>query len=257
MIGAPHRGHMHRPKYYEESCSSGSEGLSRDRQRMLAEFLRQRQGGMFDGHRPALGGMGGHPPPFLGGHGMGPMMGGYPRHGFHPQMRMGPGMGMPMGLGMGMAPGIGMGMGFGMGMGPGRHPFSHAPFGGQRHSPFGYGGPGPPRAHSFLPQHRHGHSPFSRSRHSPFSSRMFDDEDDFDGDYRMPSRYGPVRRMRGGYRFASRHPSRRRGFRPGLFEDSEDEYDEYDDWDHDFEDEDEYEGYFQRRSPQMWWRGGY
>ncbi|KAF2821164.1 hypothetical protein CC86DRAFT_459326 [Ophiobolus disseminans] len=284
VLGHPHRGYMHRPKYYEESCSGGSDGLGRDHERLLADLLRRRQAGMFGGQHPGLGGMGGHhpglgrmgghPPPFMGGQGMHPMMGrpGFPppmgmvpsmgmgmSMGMPPGMGMGMGMGMPRGTGMGMHPGMGMGMGMGpgigmgmgMGMGPSRSPFLH--------SPFGHGGPGPPRAH-FFPPNRHAHSPFSHShsRQSPFSSRrMFDDDDDYDDDYRMPSRHRHSRQMRGGFRFASRNPARRRGYRPGMLDESDDDFDEYEDYDENFEDEDDYESYVPRRSPQRRWRGGY
>jgi hypothetical protein len=267
MFGIPpHHGHMHRPKYFDCSFSPGGDGLGhdleRERERLLADLPRQRPGGGFPGgyHHPTLGGMGAHRPPFFGAHGMPPTMGGFPRQGFPPPMGMPHGMGIGMGMGMpGMGPHVGMGMGLG------RPPFGHSsfehhlPFDRQRHSPFGYGGPGPPRAHSFLPQHQHGRSPFYRSRFSPSSSRtMFEDEDDGFGDeYRMPPRRGLGRQMSGGYRFAPRHPSRRRGMRQSFFDDSEDDFDEYDEYEDEFGEDDEYEELFSRRPTHPRWRVGY
>lgn len=193
---------------------------------------------MFGGHHPELNGMGGYPPPFLGGRGL---MGGYPGQG----MPMDMGMGVGGGLGMGMHPALGMGFGMGMGR---RQPFGPAPYAHARHPPFSYGSPGPPRAHSFR-------SPFSRSRHSPFSRMFGGAEDDFDDEYRMPSRHGLGRGNRGAFRLA--RPRGRGNYRPGsYFEDSDDEFDEYDDYEDDWDDGDEYEEYYGsgRRSRQpRWW----
>ena len=276
---------VNRPKPYEEPCSAGGgEGLDRerererDRQRVFEELLKRRQAAMFSGQHPGLeemfsgrqsgiggmgghcsgmGGMGGHSPIFMGGHGMHPMMGGgYPTQGSRSPMGMGPGVG-GMGMGMGTHPAMGRmggmgGMGSMRGMGHMGHMgmghqsyFSHSPFGSQRHPPFGYGGPGPPR----YPQYRH-----PQSRHSPFPpSGMFDDYSHHDY-HRMPSGHGHGGHMRGGFR--PRHPGRRRGFRPGMFDDSDDDFDEYGGYDDDFEDEDGYGGYGARRSSQMRWQGG-
>jgi hypothetical protein len=267
MLGHAHVGHMHRPKYYEDSYSSGSDGLGRDRERMLAELLRQRQGGMFGGHHQGLGGMG-SPHPFMRGHGTHPMMGGIPRPGFPPPVGMMPGMGlgippgMGMDMGLGMRPGMGMGPNMGMNKGSGRLPFNHSPFRDQRPSPFGYSGPGPPRAHPFFLQNHYDPSPHARPRHHLFSTprRMFDnddDDDDYEHEYPIPARHRHARQMRRGFRFVPRHLVRRRAYRPGMFEETDDEFDEYDDYDDGFEHGDDFEGYMSRRSAQRRWLGGY
>jgi hypothetical protein len=262
MFGIPpHHGHMHRPKHFHDSFSRGGESaghdLERERERLLAHLFRQRRGGVFPGsyQHPALGGMGAHQPPLSGAHGMPPMMGGFPRQGFPPPMGIPPGMGLGMGMGM---PGMGPHMGYmGMGTGLGRPPFGHSPF--EHHSPFerqrpslfGYGGPGPPRAHPSLPQHHHGCSPFS-------SRTVFENEDDdFGDDYRMPPRRGLGRQMRGGYRFASRHPSRRRGPWRSFSGNSEDDFDDYDEYDDEFGEDDGFEQLFSRQPAQPRWRVGY
>lgn len=270
---------MHRNdfgRFHDSGRFKDNENLSHQ-EMMLAAILGHRHHESSGRHRPAFGGMGGHPPPpflgrppppFLGGHGMQPMMGGFPRHAMPPPMGMGslgPGMGMGMGSGMGMSPHMPMGLDTGMdfGMGPGGPPLGHSPYARPRHSPFGYHSPGPPRAHSFLPpQHRHAHSPFSRPRRNPFpSSRMSlfdDDDDDFEDDYRMmlPPRRRLGRRLRGGHRIAPRYGPRRRGHGLNMFEDSEDEFDDFDEY-ADLEDEDELEMYGARRSPFSRWRGGF
>jgi hypothetical protein len=268
---------MERPKRFDASFFRDNGGLDREGgEKLLAEMLRQRQGGMFGGHHPAMGRMGGHAPPFPGAHPM--MMGGLPRHSVPPPMGPPPmgmmGMG---GMGMGMHPYTGMGMGMGgigmkphigmggLGLGLGRPQPGHSPFGHQRHSPFGYASPGPPRAHSFPPQHRHAHSPFSRPRPSPFSTpRMMFEDDDFDDDYRMhiSPRRGFGRPRRSSLRFAPpRQPPRRRSYHPPPsmfeFEESDDDYDDYDDYEDDYDDEDELEDYFPRRSPYMRIQRGY
>jgi hypothetical protein len=279
MSGAAHTFCVHRPKY-EESCSGGGggEGLSRDRERMIAEMLRQRQesmlsgqhpgqGGMYGGRHPGMGGMGGHPPQYMGGHGMHPMMGDMSPQGFRSSMGVGmmPGMERLGGVGMGMHPAMGRMGGMSghmphMGHMPHQSPFAHSPFPSHRHSPFSYSGPGPPRAHSMFPQHphSHGHSPFSQPRHRPFSSsrRIFDYDDDYYDNYRMPSQRAHGRHMRGGYGVASRHPATRRGYRSGMFEDSDDDFDEYDEYEDEFQDEDEYGRFGDGRAAQMRWRGG-
>jgi hypothetical protein len=265
--------------YYDQTHVRDRGGQDREGgEKLFAEMLRQRRGGLFAGRHPTLGGMGGHPSPFAGAYSMGPMLGGNTRHGFPPPMGMGMGIGTGMGTGMGdksMGMGMGMrmsgmpGMGFAMGMdpyvgmggigaGPGRPPLGHSPFGHHRRSPFSHASPGPPRAHSFLPQPRHSHLPFSRPRQNPFSSpKVIFDEDDFDDDYRMPPRRSFGRQRRDGFRFAPRYSSRRGAYQPTLFEDSEDEYDDYDGYDDDYEDEDEFEEYIPRRSPYMRLPRGY
>jgi hypothetical protein len=269
---------MEVPRYFYDETHLRERGVQdREGEKLLAEMLKQKQGGLFAGRPPALRGMGGHPSPCVGAHFMGPMPGRCPRHGFPPPMGMGMGMGIDMGdrslgmgtgmrlggmggmgMAMGMNPHIGMG---GIGTGSGQSLFSHSPLRHQRRSPFSYGSPGPPRAHSFLPQSRHSHSPFSRPRQSPFSSpNMIFDDDDFDDDYRMPPRRGVGRQRRSVFSSAPRYSSRRRGYQPIMFEESEDEYDDYDDYDgydDDYDDEDEFEEYYPRRSPYMRLQRGY
>jgi hypothetical protein len=256
---------MHHHKHYDESCSSGSDGYGRDRDRLFAELFRQRQGGLFSGSHPGLGRMGGHQPGFMGGRGMSPMMGGYPRQGYPSPMGMGmhPGMGMGLGMGgmpPGMALGHGMGMGMGLGISPSRSLFSHSPFARQRHPPFGFNSLGPPRAHSMSLPHRHGYSPFSgpshfsRPRHSPFQHPIMYDDDDLDSDYDMSRRRSYRRRGMGRDGYSNRYPTARR-LRPSMYDDSDDEFDEYGDCDDDFDDEDEFEAYDPRRQRYPRWRG--
>jgi hypothetical protein len=258
---------MDLPKYYYDETYRDRGGPDREGgDNLLAEMLRQRQGGLFAGRHPTLGGMGGRPSPFAGAHPMGPILGGYPRHGFPSPMGMGIGAGMGMGMGMGMRIGDkGMAMGInphigvgGIGTGPGRPPLGHSPFGHQRRSPFSYGSPGPPRAHSFLPRPRHSHPPFSRPRRNPGSSpEMIFDDDDFDDDYRMPPRRSFGRQKRSGFRFAPLYSSRKRGYQPTMFEEFEDDLDDYDVYDNDYDDEDEFEEYYPRRLPYMRLQRGY
>jgi hypothetical protein len=260
MLGIPPRRHMHHPKHYEDTCSSGSDGYGRDRDRLFAEFFRQRQGRIFDGSHPGLGRMGGHQPGFMGGRGMSPMMGGYPRQGYSSPMGMG--IGMHPGMG-GMPPGMGSGYGIGMGMGlgisPTRSPLGHSPFGRQRHSPFRFNSLGPPRAHSMSSPHRHGYSPYSgplpfpTPRYNPFQHPIMYD-DDMDSDYDMSRRRGYPRRGMGRDRYSNRYPNTRR-LRPSMYDDSDDEFDECEDWDDEFDDEDEFEAYVPRRQRYPRWRG--
>jgi hypothetical protein len=255
---------MEVPKYYYDETHLRDHGVPdrEGRDKLLAEMLRQRQGGMFAGHHPGLGAMGIHQLPLPRAHPMGPMMGGYPRHGFPPPIGMGMGMGMGAGTGMGdrgMAMGIHPHIGMaGLGTGPGRPMFDHPPFGHQQRSPFSYGSPGPPRAHSFFPQPQHPQSPFSRPRQRPFSSsQMIFDEDQLDDDYHMPPRRGFGRQKRSGFRFVPRYASRRRSYQPSMFEESEDDYDDYDGYEDDYDGEDEFEEYFPRRSSYMRLQRGY
>ncbi|KAF2025675.1 hypothetical protein EK21DRAFT_93066 [Setomelanomma holmii] len=246
--------HM-RQKHYADSSSSASEDSNHHRERMLADLLRQRQAQMFGSHQPGIGGMHRHSPLFLGGRGM---MGGYSTHGSPMGMGLGMGMGMGFGGGMGMGSGMGMhpamgmpvGLGMGVGMGAGRSLYGHSPYATSRHTPFGYGSPGPPRAHSFR-------SPFSHSRHSSYSSMFTGTEDDFEDDYRMPSRPIFGRRGRIGLGLPSRRSRRRRGFTPGpYFDDSDDDFDDYDDYEDDWDDDDDYGGgggYCGRRQQRHRW----
>jgi hypothetical protein len=277
---------MERPKHFDASYLRTSGGLDREGgEKLLAEMLRQRQGGMFGGRHPALGGMGGHGSPFPGARST---MGGYLRRGFPPPMGPPP-MGMMGMMGMGQNgvfgghhPALG-GMGGHGSPFPGTHPtmggyprygfpppmgpppmgmmgLGHSPFG-QRRSPFGIPLAGPPRTHSFLPQQRHSHLLFARPRPSPFSSRMmFDDFDDYEDDYRMPPRRGFGQPTRSDFRFTPQrqHP-RRRSYHPPPsmfeFEESDDDYDDYDDYEDDFDDEDEFIDYVPRRLPYMRLKG--
>jgi hypothetical protein len=222
---------------------------------------------IFAGGLPGLVGTGVHQPPFLGRHGMAPIMGAPLRQVFPLPTGMGREMGMGVDMGM---PDMGMHSHKNMGLGLGRSSFVHLPFESQRHSPLGYGDPGPPRAHSFLPQRRHRYLPFSPLGHSLYAPprTMFDGEDDDDeydseDECHIPPRRVFVRQTRGGYRFASRHPSRRRGLRRGLREDSEncfgnfDNFDDYKDYEDDLGSEDEFERFHPRRSPHLRWRGWY
>jgi hypothetical protein len=251
---------MHRPKHFDDSFSRGGGGLGRDvereeEERLFANLLRQRQGGVFSGGCQHSGseGMGAHRPPLSSPYSIPPLMGSFPRRGFPPPM------GLPPGLGMGIpgaVPYMGMSPDMELEMGLGRTPHGHSPF--EHHSaserqssPFGYEGPGPPRAHSFLPQHHQRHPLFYRPRSSSVPPRtMFDDEDDGRGeDCRMPSGRGFSRQLRGGYRFASRHPCRRRWTRRSFIEDSEDDRDHYDDYEDKFGIDDDFEELFFRRPP--------
>jgi hypothetical protein len=252
---------MYPPKYYQEPYFHSSEGLGRAQERMLAEFFRQRQGALFNGgYHPAFEGRREQLPPSLSSHGSGPVIGAHLRHSYPSPMSTVPGV--HIGLGMSMSPHVGMGIG--IGMVPGRQPFGHSLsrrdslLGRERYSPFGFGSPCPPQAHSFPPCNHHAPSAFSRPYHSPFmSSRMT--FDDLENNRCVPSRHYAGRQMRGGYKFASQYPSMRSGLQSGLFEDFEDDFDECEDYDNSFEyeDEDEFEGHCFRRPLCLRWRGGY
>jgi hypothetical protein len=226
------------------------------------------------GQHPGLGGMGGRQSPLLGGRGMSLLMSSHPRYGFPPQVGMTPGMGMGMSLGMGMGVGMGMEMGsqlglgtglgnmgispymemdLGMGIGVGRSPLGHLSYRRQRHFPFSYGSPGPPRAHSFLPQQRHTHSPFSHARRSPLTtpSITYEDEDEYAEGYRILPRRPFGRQVRGQPCRYMRSRLRRRDYQRSMFEESEDEYYGSDDYDDEYDGEGGVESLFPRQSPQM------
>jgi hypothetical protein len=82
---------------------------------------------------------------------------------------------------------------------------------------------------------------------------MSDDFDEYDDDYRLPSRRGFGQPTRSKFRFAPQrqHP-RRRSYHPPPsmfeYEESDDDYDDYDDYEDDFDDEDEFEDYIPRRT---------
>jgi hypothetical protein len=269
--------HVQRPQYHDAPYGRAPEHFGREQERMLAQMRRQRHIRLMGGHSPGLGGIAGHQPVFLGIHGMSSMMGGLPHHHLPPQMGMGPTISVPMGLSMGSGMGIGMGMdmgmsrhlglsphmgrspqmgmglGTGIGIGRGQPSFGHSPYGRQRHSPFGYESPGPPRTHSFLPQQRHAYSPFGSARHNPFSppSMIFGD-DDYEDMYRTPPSHHLGRSMRGQpFGLPPQRRSRRRGYQRSMFGESEDEYDDYEDYDDDYDDEDMFGSYFSGQSPRL------
>jgi hypothetical protein len=277
MFGHHQGGYARRPKCYDAPYDRVPEFFGREHEKILAQILRQRHGGLMGGHSPRLGGIEGHQPPFLGRHGMSPMMGGYPHHSLPPQMGMGPGIGIPMGLGMGSGMGVGSGLGMsprlgtrphtgmspqlamgleiGMGgMGLCQYPFGVSSHGRRRHSPFGYDSPGPPRTHSFLLQPRHAYSPFGGARHSPLSppGMMFGGDEDYDDMYRTPARHHLARPMRPQpFGVPPQRRSRRRDYQRSIFGESEDEYDDYDDYDDEYDEDDILESYFSGHSPHL------